>query len=39
VTGEDGLRVVEIIEAARKSTNTGIQVAVASFSKINGTKR
>jgi len=35
VTGEDGLRVIEIIEAARKSANTGIQVAVTSFSQIN----
>jgi predicted dehydrogenase len=28
VTGEDGLRVVEIIEAARLSAESGIQTAV-----------
>jgi predicted dehydrogenase len=30
VSGEDGLRVLEIIEAARKSSPTGVQVAVKS---------
>jgi predicted dehydrogenase len=28
ITGEDGLRVVEVIEAARKSAATGCQVVV-----------
>lgn len=35
VTGEDGLRVIEIIEAARLSADSGIQVTVAHPSQIN----
>jgi predicted dehydrogenase len=35
VTGKDGLKVLEIIEAARISAESGVQVAVAQVSKVN----
>ena len=35
VTGEDGLRVIEIIEAARLSADSGIQVTIVHPSQIN----
>jgi predicted dehydrogenase len=35
VTGEDGLKVIEIIEAARLSANSGIEVAIPHPSRIN----
>jgi predicted dehydrogenase len=36
VTGEDGLRVIEIIEAVRESSQTGIQVQVDRLSTTKG---
>ena len=38
VTGVDGLRVLEIIEAARISSETGIQVKVIHDTQIKGLK-
>ena len=38
VSGHDGLRVLEIIESARRSASTGVQVSVSDIQKTNWTK-
>jgi predicted dehydrogenase len=38
VTGQDGLRVLEIIESVRRSAGTGIQVNVSQLQQTNRTK-
>ena len=39
VSGEDGLRVLEIIEAARNSAAVGKSVAIETAGKIDGSDR